>query len=239
MDTDKTYAPPLVCANDDLITPVPIINVPADSFIASFLKVQKAIPPIRMSSVNTFFNDSPYATLQDIRVILLPILHENNFILMQYPEQGPDGWRLVTELVHVPDKSVKSYFHPFNCKDLNDPQKFGSSETYACRYALTHIFSLVLADPSDDDGNKGAGKDPKDKAPAKPAAPSGASPAPSRPPNAGFKLSQAQINRAYALAWSNNNVSKELVNARVAAEFKTTIENLTKAQYEELCAGYL
>jgi hypothetical protein len=68
-----------------------------------------------------------------------------------------DGSPVVrTTLVHVPTAQSIHCDIPMVAKDPNDPQKLGGSITYARRYGITALLSIVADD--DDDGNTAAGK---------------------------------------------------------------------------------
>ena len=63
---------------------------------------------------------------------------------------------LQTRLVHAETGQEISSEIPLVSKDANDPQKLGGSITYARRYGITALLSIVADD--DDDGNTSSNK---------------------------------------------------------------------------------
>lgn len=107
-------------------------------------------------------------------------------------------------------------------KGMDGSQVTGASSSYARKYALNGLFAID--DNKDSDSTNTHGKD--------------------KPTNKGTdykpvenKLSDAQVKRAYALAYKAN-VNKEQVDKQVMAKFKKNIQNLTKEEYEVVCNGY-
>ncbi len=64
------------------------------------------------------------------------------------------GWCLQMRLLHISGQWIEADY-PLTSKDMNDPQKVGSSMTYARRYLLAAMVGIVT---EDDDGNRGANK---------------------------------------------------------------------------------
>ena len=87
-------------------------------------------------------------------------------------------------------------------------QRLGAEQTYLRRYLYMTAFEIVENDVIDETNNK---NEPKRK-----------------------ELTDAQINRAYAIA-SSKGIDKTAVNAWTMTKFKKEISQLTKAEYDELC----
>lgn len=92
----------------------------------------------------------------------------------------------------------------------NTAQGFGSSITYARRYALSAVMNIAADD--DDDGN-GA----------------------SEPQNQKGNLSEAQIKRMYAIARSVGLEAKDVKKVMMNDYKKTEEKQLTKQEYDEIC----
>lgn len=105
-----------------------------------------------------------YADLEAILNAVEPALAEQDLVITQSVSQGEYGPYLKTSIVHTETGDSISSDVPLVMKDKNDPQKLGGSITYARRYGITALLSIVADD--DDDGNTSAGKN-KDGTPAK------------------------------------------------------------------------
>lgn len=91
---------------------------------------------------------------------------------------------------------------------------FGSALTYSERYFILKFFQA----PTDGDD-----PDARDTS--------------SRSSGKSNKLSEAQINRLYAIAHSKN-INRETVQSQVLKQFRKKVENLTKEEYEKACSAY-
>lgn len=89
---------------------------------------------------------SKYASLASLLELIEKPLHENGLFVMQKVE----GMDLATYLYDADTGESMSSLYPISCAAPNDPQKFGSSVTYARRYGLRTFFCLA---DDDDDGN--------------------------------------------------------------------------------------
>lgn len=98
-----------------------------------------------------------YADLEAILQAVEPPLADQGLVLTQHGDFLSDKPVLVTRLTHVDTgESIESAV-PLLSKSGNDPQQLGSAITYARRYGITALLSVVADD--DDDGNTGAGKE--------------------------------------------------------------------------------
>jgi hypothetical protein len=127
------------------------------NLLPALLACKKAIPAIKRSAANPFFN-SNYAPLEAILETVEPILFSQGLVIVQSVDTEP--LTLVTTLYHVASGESLSSNYPLPAG--LDSQKLGSAVTYARRYAISALLSL--ATEPDDDGNGAS-----DKPQAKPA----------------------------------------------------------------------
>jgi hypothetical protein len=114
---------------------------------------------IRPPSKNSKAMYGRYADLESVLTSVQEPLANEGLVLTQWGTFNEANQpTLRTVLVHAPTgQSIQSDF-PLVAKDPNDPQKLGGSITYARRYGITAILSIVADD--DDDGNTSAGRQP-------------------------------------------------------------------------------
>lgn len=88
-----------------------------------------------------------YATLDQIRNLVVPVLQEAGLAVVQFPVSDNSKVGVETVLLHESGESVSKTF----AIDLpkKDPQSIGSALTYFRRYALLALLNLA---PEDDDG---------------------------------------------------------------------------------------
>lgn len=92
-----------------------------------------------------------YATLAQVRDAIIPTLSYNGISVLQgISQEGPGMVSCETMLLHTSGQWIKSKTL-IPCQKDN-PQGFGSAATYARRYALMSMLSVV--GDVDDDGNK-------------------------------------------------------------------------------------
>ena len=97
-----------------------------------------------------------YADLEAILQAVEPPLADQGLVITQHGEFNGEIPVLVTRLTHTEvNESIESVL-PLLTKKPNDPQALGSAITYARRYGITALLSVVADD--DDDGNTGSGK---------------------------------------------------------------------------------
>lgn len=97
-----------------------------------------------------------YADLEAILTAVEPALAEQGLVITQAVFTNEFGPFLRTNLVHAESGQSITSEVPLLSKDKNDPQKLGSAITYARRYGITALLSIVADD--DDDGNTGSGR---------------------------------------------------------------------------------
>jgi hypothetical protein len=118
------------------------------NIIKAILKFQNECPKVTKDSKNPFFK-SKYADLASIWETIQPILSDNGLCVVQ-PIMGDC---VITILYHTSGEFIESLTQII-AKEANNPQAYGSAITYARRYALQSILSVVA---EDDDGNVAAG----------------------------------------------------------------------------------
>ena len=115
------------------------------NIIKALLAFQSECPAVIKESTNPFFK-SKYADLATIWETVQPVLAKHGLAVTQLIANDN---KLVTVLLHTSGEDFTS-FYPIVAKEQNNPQAFGAAVTYARRYALSAILSLVTDD--DDDG---------------------------------------------------------------------------------------
>ena len=138
---------------------------------AALLEAQKQIGAVTKDANNKFFS-SDYATLEAVLGTIKDALNGAGIVILQPVEMIGESWCVVSRLLHAESGQSIESIMPVVCKDMNDPQKWGSAITYARRYTLQSLVALPSAEKDDDDGNGASGKTDKKTAPQKPTAPS-------------------------------------------------------------------
>lgn len=110
-------------------------------------------------------NYGRYADLEAILQSVEPPLADQGLVITQRGDVLDGKPVLVTVLTHTETGEEISSTIPLLAKNPNDPQQLGSAITYARRYGITALLSVVADD--DDDGNTSAGRE-KDGAAKKP-----------------------------------------------------------------------
>lgn len=115
----------------------------------ALLNVQRQLLPAAKDSTNTF-TQSSYASLKSVMDTCRDALLDNGIWLCQYPVpvETPGCLGLVTKLTHAESGQWQSSLAVVPLPKA-DPQGMGSAITYARRYALTAMLSMVT---EDDDG---------------------------------------------------------------------------------------
>lgn len=116
----------------------------------AIIECQKKMGSIEKNSTNPHFG-SQYADLNIIREKLRSILSENDIVVHQFPVHAGGGKIGVKTIVkHISGEFIESDTVAVK-PEKNDIQKYGSIQSYLCRYALNGIFQLSFE--IDDDGN--------------------------------------------------------------------------------------
>ena len=174
------------------------------------------------------FGKYNYRNCEDILEALKPSLKKHNCVVTLKDELVMIGDRYyVKATATIKDaesdgiESTVAYAREEESKKgMDGSQVTGASSSYARKYALNGLFAID--DNKDSDSTNTHGKDKpvdKDYKPVE------------------NKLSDAQVKRAYALAYKAN-VNKEQVDKQIMAKFKKKMHDLTKEEYELVCNGY-
>jgi len=162
---------------------------------AALLAAQKQMVGASKDSTNPHFK-SRYADLESILDAVKGPLNDEGIIIAQPITRFDNEWCVITMLMHVDTGETLQSHMPIVCKDLGDPQKWGSAITYARRYSLQ---SLVALPAIDDDGNTASAQTPPRKqAPA--TKPTSTPPAPEPPADPEATDKAACITRAWETA---------------------------------------
>lgn len=203
----------------------------------ALIALQAELSPVAKTAENPFFK-SHYADLTSIWQAVQPILATHGFAVTQVGSPcEPGNVAVETMLIHTSGEWISGELTLPVGKA--DPQGAGSAISYARRYGLSAILSLVT---EDDDGEAASKpfRAPTAQAPLQqattPAVPSaGAAPqaAPAAPPPAAVSnaplASEAQVRMMYAIA---NGANLNLTMLALA-DYHVEPEQLTKAQAGE------
>lgn len=123
----------------------------------ALVKFQGELKPVKREHENPFFK-AKYADLAAIWDAIREPLSKNGLAVVQANHPNDGGVILETMLIHISGEWIKSIvkMHP----NKNDPQSFGSCQTYARRYGLSAMLGIATED--DDDANA-ASASPKEK----------------------------------------------------------------------------
>ena len=117
--------------------------------------VKSKLTAITKGSDNPFFK-SKYADLNTHLQAVEPLLEENGMILLQPIEATPEGNLVHSTILHV--KSGEMVSSTMRLVGESDMQKAGSAVTYARRYTLGSLLSMMA---EDDDGESSMGRKPQ------------------------------------------------------------------------------
>lgn len=119
----------------------------------ALLSAKKKISP---PSKNKKAMYGKYADLEAVLQAVERPLADEGLVIVQSGTSHEGQPYLQTRLVHVETGQELTSEIPLVSKDQNDPQKLGGSITYARRYGITALLSIVADD--DDDGNTSSNK---------------------------------------------------------------------------------
>jgi hypothetical protein len=114
-------------------------------------QAQSKLGPVPKNGRNPHFR-TKYATLDDILKTTLPVFASVGIGITQWSSTSETGVRVKTIIGHQAGASVQDMIE-LPC-DTSNPQKVGSTLTYARRYALQS--ALGIAAEEDDDANASA-----------------------------------------------------------------------------------
>jgi hypothetical protein len=122
---------------------------------SALVKAQRQFGPALKSSTNPHFK-TKYADLSACIEAVIDALHDNGIALVQRNHESESGVTVETVFVHESGETI-------DCGKLhvpaikNDPQGYGSAQTYARRYSLMAACGIA---PEDDDGNAAQRREP-------------------------------------------------------------------------------
>lgn len=120
----------------------------------ALLKAQTQMGSATKGSKNPFFK-SNYADLPTVMEVVKGPLNENGILVLQATAHK-DGKNFInTSLIHADTGEALTSETEVICSKPNDPQAFGSAQTYARRFGLQ---SFLFIPAEDDDGNYSSGK---------------------------------------------------------------------------------
>ena len=120
---------------------------------SALIKAQSEMKIATKDSVNPHFRNR-YADFGSVYDACKDALHRNGLAVLQPTRIHESGITVVvTKIIHTSGQFIDGEY-PVLSKDMTDAQKHGGGLTYARRYALASMLS-VLQD--DDDGNTAAG----------------------------------------------------------------------------------
>lgn len=130
---------------------------------AALVKAQSEMKIATKDNLNPHFRNR-YADFGSVYDAVKDALHRNGLAVIQPTRIHESGVTVViTKIIHISGQSIEGEY-PVIAKDMADAQKHGGGLTYARRYALASMLSVLQ---EDDDGNTAAGHTPS-PSPAKP-----------------------------------------------------------------------
>lgn len=191
------------------------------SIFEKLIKVQSELNAPK-KKFNKFGNYS-YRSAEDILEAVKPLLKENQLAITVNDNIELIGERYYIKVtvtlfdVETSDKIESSAYarEEDSKKGMDACQLTGSTSSYARKYALNGMFAIDDTKDSDDTNTHGKEETKESK-----------------------KLSEAQVKRLLAIA---NSVGYDLakVKSTILKKYKkTNIEDLTKKEYDECCAGF-
>lgn len=140
---------------------------PQTKMMLALQKARSEFKPITKDTMNPYFGHK-YATLDQVMGAVQDALKANGFILtesveMVVPPVAPPIPVLRTEIYHIHSEGTLSSVLPLSAKGT-DPQHQGAAVTYARRYNLQLLLSLLTEE--DIDGNDPGGDPRRSSKPA-------------------------------------------------------------------------
>lgn len=120
----------------------------------ALLKSQMEMGSIKKDEKNPFFKSS-YATLNNIKDVVVPVLNKNGLVLSQ-PGVLVEGRQFVeTRITHAETGEAVTGLTEVLAKNAGDAQQAGSGISYSRRYGLMSLLCLAA---EDDDGEGSVGR---------------------------------------------------------------------------------
>ncbi len=119
----------------------------------ALIKAQSEMKIATKDNLNPHFRNR-YADFGSVYDAVKDALHRNGLAVIQPTRIHESGVTVViTKIIHTSGQSIEGEY-PVIAKDMADAQKHGGGLTYARRYALASMLSVLQ---EDDDGNTAAG----------------------------------------------------------------------------------
>lgn len=116
---------------------------------SALIKAQSEMKIATKDNVNSHFRNR-YADLGSVYDACKDALHRNGLAVIQPTRIHESGVTVVvTKIIHTSGQFIEGEY-PVIAKDMTDPQKHGGGLTYARRYSLASMLSILQ---DDDDGN--------------------------------------------------------------------------------------
>lgn len=132
------------------------------AFNAAMAQMQCEIPTVGETGVNTHTKNA-YATLDDINVVLKPIMQRHGFAVTFKVDHQSNGISVTGILMHsAGHREQTTLLLPVDIgSGRNAVQAVGSSTTYGKRYVMCALLNITTGDARDDDGQSsfGSGND--------------------------------------------------------------------------------
>jgi hypothetical protein len=135
-------------------------QIPEAGLLAALVAVQGEMPHIAKEAQGQTGNQTyKYTPLEDIGVVVQPLLAKHKLAWVTLPSRAADGtWVLRYRLSHAPSGESIEDEMPLALAKHEDPKAHGSAITYARRHAITAVLNIQAS--KDDDG-QAAGKGSK------------------------------------------------------------------------------
>ena len=123
------------------------------AFNAAMAQMQCEIPTVGETGVNTHTKNA-YATLDDINVVLKPIMQRHGFAVTFKVDHQAAGISVTGILMHsAGHREQTTLLLPVDIgSGRNAVQAVGSSTTYGKRYVMCALLNITTGDQRDDDG---------------------------------------------------------------------------------------
>lgn len=124
------------------------------AFNAAMAQMQCEIPTVGETGLNTHTKNA-YATLDDINVVLKPIMQRHGFSVMFKVDHSSTGISVTGILMHsAGHREQTTMLLPVDAgSGRNAVQAVGSSTTYGKRYVMCALLNITTGDQRDDDGH--------------------------------------------------------------------------------------
>lgn len=135
------------------------------AFNAAMASMQCDIPTVGEGAQNAHTKNN-YATLDDINVVLKPIMQRHGFAITFKVDHQASGISVTGILMHsAGHREQTTLLLPIDTgPGRNAVQAVGSSTTYGKRYVMCALLNITTGDARDDDGVGATGQDLRDAA---------------------------------------------------------------------------